>query len=791
MFRLISRSLLSFGAAMMMLAVVAVPCPSALALEATEVAKLVANDPASQDLFGFGVAVDGDTAVIGAYSHDGSATDAGAAYVFVRSGDTWVEQDKLLASDGASWDWFGRAVALAGDTALIGAIGDDDTAYDSGAVYVFMRSGETWIEQGKLLASDGAAGDYFGSAVALVGDTALVAANLHDGSAPNAGAAYVFVRSGDTWVEQDKLLASDGAGQDNFGQSVAVYGDTAVIGANLHDGSAPDAGAAYVFVRSGDTWVEQDKLLASDGVEQDQFGEAVAVYGDTAVIGAYSHDGSAPDAGAAYVFVRIGDTWVEQGKLLASDGSSWDYFGDAVALAGDTAVIGAGYGYGNVDWSGTAYLFVRSGDTWVEQDKLLASDGAGQDNFGRAVALAGDTAVIGAYGSGAAYIFSLLSSATPPGENVVVQPPLVDAYGEPIEDAPGISFTFEDVLTGGDTTVVVTEPGAGTTSAPSGFRITGLTGAPVLFDINTTATLAEGSTFEVCFDYSAMDVAGQAANLTLAHEVDGEWFDITSSHDLTNRIICGITDSFSYFAILELLEIVGPTDPLAIGIEALLGMDIGDPALTDTVRWYWGDGFSTDVAVATAELLTGHTYSAAGVYTVTASLLVNGVEAGSAEFQYVVVYDPSAGFVTGGGWIDSPEGTYPADPGLLGKATFGFVSKYLKGAIVPSGNTEFQFKAGDLNFRSSLYEWLVIAGARAQFKGSGTINGAGNFGFMLKVVDAALTPSTDVDLFRIKIWDKDVSDAVVYDNGLGAADDSDPTTAIAGGSIVIHQAKSK
>ena len=146
--------------------------------------------------------------------------------------------------------------------------------------------------------------------------------------------------------------------------------------------------------------------------------------------------------------------------------------------------------------------------------------------------------------------------------------------------------------------------------------------------------------------------------------------------------------------------------------------------------------------------------------------------------------------MTGGGWINSPEGAYAADPSLTGKANFGFVSKYKKGAKVPTGQTEFNFNVADLNFHSDSYEWLVVANHKAKYKGVGTINGSGNYGFMLSAIDEELTPSTDVDLFRIKIWDKDDNDAVVYDNQMDAADDADPTTAIGGGNIKIHKEES-
>ena len=179
-----------------------------------------------------------------------------------------------------------------------------------------------------------------------------------------------------------------------------------------------------------------------------------------------------------------------------------------------------------------------------------------------------------------------------------------------------------------------------------------------------------------------------------------------------------------------------------------------------------------------------HSYTAAGVYTITA---IVGAST-SAIYQFVVIYDPTGGFVTGGGWINSPPGAFTADPSLTGKATFGFVSKYQKGAIVPTGNTEFQFRVADLNFKSTSYAWLVIAGARAQYKGSGTVNGAENYGFLLTAIDGQITGGGGVDRFRIKIWDR-TTGQVIYDNMPGAPDDTNPATALGGGSITIHKAK--
>ncbi|NQT72568.1 MAG: PKD domain-containing protein, partial [Chloroflexi bacterium] len=238
-----------------------------------------------------------------------------------------------------------------------------------------------------------------------------------------------------------------------------------------------------------------------------------------------------------------------------------------------------------------------------------------------------------------------------------------------------------------------------------------------------------------------------------------------------------------------------PVDPVQAGTPVSASADFTDVGLLDThtATWDWDDGITSSGTVTFTNgvgSVTGkHTYLEAGVYTV--KLMVEDDDGGTAnsELRYVVIYDPDGGFVTGGGWINSPEGAFVADTTLTGKANFGFVSKYKKGQSTPSGNTQFQFRAGDLNFHSDNYEWLVIAGHRAMYKGTGTINGDGNYGFMISAIDEKLTPSTDVDLFRIKIWDKDNDDAIVYDNLIEADEDADPTTPIQGGNIVIHKSK--
>jgi sugar lactone lactonase YvrE len=241
-------------------------------------------------------------------------------------------------------------------------------------------------------------------------------------------------------------------------------------------------------------------------------------------------------------------------------------------------------------------------------------------------------------------------------------------------------------------------------------------------------------------------------------------------------------------------EITAPVAPVQVETPINAGANFTDPGVLDThtAVWEWGDG---SISQGTVEEMDGsgsvtgsHTYTTTGVYTVKLTVTDDDGDSGESVFQYVVVYDPEGGFVTGGGWIDSPPGAFTADLDLTGRATFGFVAKYKKGAAEPTGETEFRFRVADLNFHSDSYQWLVIAGSKAQFKGTGTINGTGNYGFMLTAIDAALTPSTEVDRFRIKIWDK-ATDVVIYDNQMDADDDADPATALGGGSVVIHEGK--
>jgi hypothetical protein len=382
-------------------------------------AKLVAADGTANDKFGNAVAVSGDTALIGAEADDASR---GAVYVFVRSGSAWTQQAKLNAVDGVAADRFGISVALDGNTAVIGASGGDfEGNVNHGAAYVFTRSGASWSQQTKLAVSDGAQVNGFGYAVALGSDTALIGTPFYGlGSETSRGAVYVYTRSSAVWTVQQKLLAGDGAVSDNFGGAVALSGDTALIGAgSAKIGAASAQGAAYVFTRSGAAWSQQAKLVANDGVADDQFGWSVGLSGNTAIVGARLDDvNNNSNQGSAYVFVRNGTAWSQQQRLNNLDGGLADAFGVSVSVSGDLIAVGADdYDLVGNQNQGAVYIFARNGATWSQQQKLRAADGAPGDYLGKAVALSGNTLVSGAYKAdvngnqdqGAAYVFTVCS----------------------------------------------------------------------------------------------------------------------------------------------------------------------------------------------------------------------------------------------------------------------------------------------------------------------------------------------------------------------------------------------
>lgn len=358
--------------------------------------KVTASDGMTNSYFGSADALNGPTALIGA---DGENSFQGAAYLFTKSNGLWVQGQKLTASDGLPGDEFGYRVALADTTLVVGAftatVGGNTS---QGAAYVFTNSNNTWSQSQKLTADDGALFDNFGAAVALDGEMLVIAANgATIGGNAAQGAVYVFTESNGTWAQTQKLTADDGAAFDNFGLSVALQGSTILVGSpHATVGSNQIQGAVYVFTQSNGTWTQTQKLTASDGAANDSFGQSVAMAGSTGLVGAYNarvngHSGQ----GAAYIFVDSNGNWIQMQKLTASDGAANANFGNAVALDSTRALIGADVSTVGTNTSqGKAYLFEESNGNWSQSITLVASDGATDDFFGAALALDGPTLLV-------------------------------------------------------------------------------------------------------------------------------------------------------------------------------------------------------------------------------------------------------------------------------------------------------------------------------------------------------------------------------------------------------------
>jgi len=400
------------------LALVGMPVPSfAQSPVLTEEVKLHGDGGgvgpgAPHDRFGRSVAFNDDTALVGAPGNSYAVNGAGLVTVFVQQAGDWVEQQTLSAADSGQAQAFGCAVALNGDTAVVGACRDNQLGILAGAAYVFVRAGGTWTQQQKLVAADGAPSDHFGSSVAVSGDLALVGSPWDGDAGEYSGSAYLFVRSGGLWSQQQKLTAADAAPADRFGISVALEEGTALVGADHDDDAAASSGSVYEFVEDGGLWVEQQKLAAADATSFSYFGRSVALEGDTALVGAVRGGGTVADSGSAYLFVRSGGIWSQMEELNASDGAAGDMFGGAVALEGEQAVVGASRDDTAGAASGSAYVFGRSGGVWSELAKLTAADAAEYDTFGTSVALSGGVVLVGAPGedeagqdAGAAYSF--------------------------------------------------------------------------------------------------------------------------------------------------------------------------------------------------------------------------------------------------------------------------------------------------------------------------------------------------------------------------------------------------
>jgi hypothetical protein len=415
--------------------------------------KIMAFDAEPDDNFGRSVSISGDYAIVGAV---GVNSDSGAAYIYRRDEESgWLVQAKLTASGGEAGDYFGYSVAIDGNYAIVGAYGDSDYR---GSAFIFKYDDESgWIEQAKLIASDGSEGDCFGVSVSINGDYAIVGAS---GDNSYTGAAYIFKYEesgeGSGWYQQAKLTASDAAEYDWFGHSVSINSDHAIVGATGNDESGSSSGAAYIFVHDGESgWIEQAKLMASDGEAWEYFGVSVSISGDYVIVGAEG-DEEGFYTGAAYIFFRDGESgWIEQAKLMADDAAEGDFFGTSVSISGGYAVVGAYACCEMEDGLGAAYIFKRDGTTWTQQSKFTSnSDPLAWDKYGTSVDIDGSYAIVGAWGdddrgidSGAAYIYFIYTS------------PIVDISADPETIQVGGSSTLSWTAVNADSCYI--EPGIG------------------------------------------------------------------------------------------------------------------------------------------------------------------------------------------------------------------------------------------------------------------------------------------------------------------------------------------
>jgi len=383
--------------------------------------KVLADNPSSNDYFGTSVAIsnDGAYAIVGSISEDTSGSGAGAAYVYVRSGSSWSQQQMLKASDAMANGIFGYSVAMSSDGtyAVVGARYQNA----NGAAYVYIRSGTSWTQQAKLTASNAGTGDAFGWSVDISNDGTyiIVGAKDEDSTASSSGSAYVFIRSGTSWSEQQKINGSGAIVNGYFGYSASINSDGTYIAIGAYGDNNMDYGAVHVFSRSGTTWSEQQKIVAGDQGVSDHLGVSVSISGagDYVIAGAWGSETGGSNAGAAYIFSRSGTTWSQQQKIQSTDIGANDHFGwsSNISNDGNYVIVGAHYEGTGGGEAGAAYIFNRDGTTWSQVRKLQAADKATSDYFGNSVYLSTDAsfAICGSQyettspnsAQGAAYIF--------------------------------------------------------------------------------------------------------------------------------------------------------------------------------------------------------------------------------------------------------------------------------------------------------------------------------------------------------------------------------------------------
>jgi hypothetical protein len=412
-----------------------------------------------EDHFGSGLALQGNTLVVGAMDDPALGSSAGAAYCFELQGGEWVLQAELFGSNTKANDWFGSAVALDGDTLAIAGEHDNEPGAQGGSVYVFVRQGGAWVEQAHLTPGDWDPFDHFGASLALEGDRLVIGATEPGWPSfgyQGPGVVYVFERSGTTWTQTARLHAQDGDDYDHLGNSLALQGDTIVAAAPGEDAGALNSGAVYVFTFDGSAWSQVAKLKSGDPSSSQTFGYDVALQGTTLVIGASEDSAALAFGGAAYVFEGAGASWTQVEKLVPADLASFDHFGASVDVDGDRLVVGANEADAAGTDSGATYVFRRFGGAWHELSKLVPEGNQAEDELGRNVAIEGQRVVTASLlaapefwlpDAGAAYVLELAESADfycPASTNSSGKPARIDLGGSLSLAANALTLELHD-----------------------------------------------------------------------------------------------------------------------------------------------------------------------------------------------------------------------------------------------------------------------------------------------------------------------------------------------------------
>jgi hypothetical protein len=713
--------------------------------------KLSASDAAGGDEFGYSVSISGDTVVVGAI---GKNVASGAAYVFDRNNggaNNWGQVQKLTPSDVTANDAFGFSVSISGDTLVVAALGKNSF---TGAAYVFDRNNggaNNWGQVQKLTASDAQAGDQFGVSVSISGDTVVVGAFAKNSG---TGVAYMFDRNyggPNNWGQARKLTASDAEAGDGFGYSVSISGDTLVVGANAKNSAAgADAGAAYVFDRDdggANNWGQTKILTASDGAAGDQFGYAVSISGDTVVVGAFSRNIL---TGAAYVFDRNNggaNNWGQTKILTASDAATFNDFGLWVSISGDTMAVGAPFKNGG---TGAAYVFDRydgGANNWGQTKILTASDGAVSDLFGWSLAISQDIVVIGAPlkspGTGAAYLFDLPAAVTP--TTTTINSPS-GQYSDKVTlratVSPAAAGTVQFSVNGSAVASPLTVSGGGAT-----------------YDYTILLPVRAGG-YLIQADFTSTDAGYSDSSGTGTLTVTRENATVTprSSNPLTVKVNTAGGAAGPVTLVADISEVAdGTLGDIAKAVPVTFTLTpLGGGSSITQEATVSGSGVGPLVASVTLTLVP------VNVYDITISIGGN-FYIGSAE-SCLAVYDPSLGFVTGGGKVVH---------GGVG-TQFAFSAKYVKSGQVQGSLMYVEHRAsGDVVLNSNSMGTMAIVGATALLTGKATLGSVGNYKFLATVVDG--DPGTS-DKFGLKV--NDPSGAVVTSLTF------DPLT-LSGGNIVV------